>query len=59
MNTIDDFREFFKPNKSRRRVTYGELIESVLSIVEVSLKNKNTKLIKNLNSERGIYSYPK
>ncbi len=45
--TIDDFRDFFKPNKELSSVTYCELIESVLSILEVSLKTKNISLIRN------------
>ena len=44
--TIDDFRDFFKPNKELSLVTYCELIESVLAILEVSLKSKNISLIK-------------
>ncbi|NPA59239.1 MAG: PAS domain S-box protein [Epsilonproteobacteria bacterium] len=48
--TIDDFRTFFKSNKDKQNTTYTELIESVLKIVEVSIKNKNISIIKNLNS---------
>ena len=47
--TIDDFRDFFKPNKELRLVTYCELIESVLSILETSVETKNITLVKELN----------
>jgi PAS domain S-box-containing protein len=48
-STIDDFRNFFRPNKELSSVTYTELLESVLSILEVSIANKNISLVKDLN----------
>jgi len=56
--TIDDFREFFKANKETLEVTYTQLIESVLNIVETSLVNKNITLIKDLKSEEVFTTYP-
>ena len=56
--TIDDFRDFFKVNKDKNDVTYNELIESVLGIIEVSMENKNIILIKNLESKEIFHSYP-
>ena len=47
--TIDDFRDFFKPNKELNSVTFCELIESVLSILEVSIETKNISLVKECN----------
>ena len=47
--TIDDFRDFFKPNKELSLVTYCELLESVLSILEVSLESKHISLVKECN----------
>ena len=55
--TIDDFREFFKKNKEKRETTYTELINSVLSIIEESVQNKNITLIKELNCEDKLYTY--
>jgi len=49
--TIDDFREFYKDTKEKRDVTYRELIDSTLKIVEASIKNKNIKLIINEDSD--------
>ncbi len=57
-STIDDFREFFKSNKEKRDTTYDELIQSVLNIIEVSVKNKNINLIKNLNCKDTFNTYP-
>jgi len=56
--TIDDFREFFKANKEKKETTFNELIKSVLSIVEISLKNKDITLEQRLNSDRVFYTYP-
>ena len=56
--TIDDFREFFKSNKEKRNTTYNELIQSVLNIIEVSIKNKNINLITNLNCKDTLITYP-
>jgi signal transduction histidine kinase len=56
--TIDDFRNFFKPNKEKTETTYDEIISSVLGIMETSLKNKNIHLIKNLNCHDTFSTYP-
>ena len=42
--TIDDFRNFFKTNKTKTKTTCNELIDKVLSIIETSLINKNIQL---------------
>jgi signal transduction histidine kinase len=55
--TIDDFRGFFKPNKERQEVTYTELVNGVLSIAEISLKNKNINLVKQLKSNVVFKTY--
>jgi len=56
--TIDDFRNFFKPNKEKKETTYDEIISSVLGIMETSLKNKNIHLIQNLNCHETFSTYP-
>ncbi len=56
-STIDDFREFFKPNKQKKETTYKEMIESVLNIVEHSLSNQNIELIKNFKSDCKVKTY--
>ncbi len=57
-STIEDFRNFFKANKDKKLTNYGELINSVMGIVEVSLGNKNIKLIKELNCPEKFKTYP-
>ncbi|RLA76251.1 MAG: sensor histidine kinase [Epsilonproteobacteria bacterium] len=50
-STIDDFRTFFKPDKQKSESSYSKILDSVFGIIEISLKNKNIKLIKELNLE--------
>ncbi len=55
--TIDDFRDFFKPNKIKTRTSYQELITSVLSIVSASISNKNITITEDLQSQAVFVSY--
>ncbi len=57
-STIDDFRDFFKSNKEKRETSYDEIIQSVLGIIEISITNKNIKIVKELNSKDKFNSYP-
>jgi len=56
--TIDDFRDFFKPHKYKKDVTYNELVLNVFCIIETSIKNKNIDLVKKLNSKQTFHTYP-
>jgi signal transduction histidine kinase len=56
--TIDDFREFFKPVKIKKDITYNEVIESVLNIVSVSIKNKNITINLDKNSDVVFHTFP-
>jgi len=40
-NTIDDFRDFFKPTKQKKLVTFDEIVSLVLEIIGLSLRDKN------------------
>jgi len=48
-NTIDDFKNFFKPKKEKELVRYHDIMNSVLKIIELDLQNKDINL--NLNIE--------
>jgi len=56
--TIDDFRDFFKPNKKKIETSYDELIISVREITGVSIRNKNIELIQELNCHDRFITYP-
>jgi len=57
-STIDDFRDFFKPNKEKKEIKYDEIITSVLNIVETSIVNQNIKLVKKLQSKDVFNTHP-
>ena len=56
--TIDDFRNFFKPDKKRELISILEPIQRALKIIEASLRNKNIilKLDFQYRDEVNIYS---
>ncbi|RLA72815.1 MAG: hypothetical protein DRG24_01900 [Epsilonproteobacteria bacterium] len=57
-HTIDDFRDFFQPNRELKETSYEEIITSVLSIIESSIVNKNIQLIQELNTHEILTTYP-
>ena len=56
--TIDDFRNFFKNTKEKKKISYGEVIAETLNIVQSSLKNKNIRLITDLQNDVVFDTYP-
>jgi len=56
--TINDFRNFFKSNKEKKEISYEELIDSVLGIVAIAIKNKNIQLIQNIDCREKFKTYP-
>jgi len=56
-STIDDFRNFYKSNKNKKKTTYSELIQNVLNIIEVSIVNKNIELVTILKSDKIFNTY--
>ena len=43
-STIDDFRDFFKPQKEMKKTDFSKIIEKVLSLNECSIKNSNIEI---------------
>ncbi len=56
-HTIDDFRNFFKPNKEKSKTDYNEIIRSVLTIIENSIRSQNIQIIQELNSHASFNTY--
>ncbi len=56
-STIDDFRDFFKPQKEKQKINLNILVESSLLIVNPSLDDKKIKVITELNSQNSFVSY--
>ena len=57
-NTIDDFRNFFKQNKTRKETSLEDVVKSSLNIISSSLESKNIKIITNFQFSQNIDSYP-
>jgi len=55
--TIDDFRNFFKPDKKISRVNIKDVLDKTLSIVKDSLKNNNIMLNLAFETEKEIDAY--
>lgn len=56
--TIDDFRDFFKPKKEKMQTTVGSVLDSTLKIVGKSMENNNIVVIIENRSETEILTYP-
>ena len=55
--TIDDFRNFYKPNKKVLSLKLEDVVEKSLNIMKSSLGNHNIKIIKEYNSKEDIELY--
>lgn len=54
--TIDDFRNFFKPNKTKTNFNISDVIENTIKLMGSQFKNNNIELIKNINNVE-LYGY--
>jgi len=52
--TIDDFRNFFKPNKTKDEVFIGDVFDETLDVIGTSLKNNNIEVQNNFNSQTKV-----
>ena len=55
--TIDDFRDFFKINKNKRKTDFKKIVNDVLDIIQNSLNNKSIELSINILSSKEFVSY--
>ena len=55
--TIDDFRNFFKPNKNVEMVNIQDLFDEVLKIMGKSLEANNIEVLKNFQTQKQIETY--
>ena len=56
-STIDDFKNFFKPNKDKDEVILKDVMEDCLAVINKSLENNNIKVEKNYNSDTLLKIY--
>jgi PAS domain S-box-containing protein len=56
--TIDDFRNFFKPKQEKAKTTVGNVLEGTLKIIGKSLENNNIAIMIENHSETEFLTYP-
>ncbi len=58
-STIDDFRNFFKLDKEKKRLKFSKIADNALMLSESALENKNIMFSKEYHcSSCSIYTYP-
>jgi len=55
--TIDDFRNFFKPNKEKQIVTLNEIFNNVKSLIQKSLENNSISLEIIIDENYQVFTY--
>ncbi len=55
--TIDDFRNFFKPDKIKMESKLEDIIEKAINIIRTSIESKNINLIRNYNFNNTLFTY--
>jgi PAS domain S-box-containing protein len=55
--TIDDFRNFFKPDKEISKVNIKDVLDKTLSIVKDSLKNNNIEVNLTFDTEKKVNAF--
>jgi len=55
--TIDDFRNFFKPDSGVEETNYEEMINSIMSIIKDTIKDKKIELIQELQCNQNFKTY--
>jgi signal transduction histidine kinase len=56
--TIDDFRNFFKPDKDKEEFKITQVIESAIRLVDASFQDSHIKIAKNYLDDTVAYGYP-
>jgi PAS domain S-box-containing protein len=56
--TINDFRTFYKEDKTKENVSYNDVIKNVYDIVMISLENKKIDLKSDFRSQKKIETFP-
>jgi len=56
--TINDFRNFFKPHTGKGETNYDDIIEAAMDIIGVSISNKDIKIEQDLQCHASFACYP-
>lgn len=57
-NTIDDFRNFYKPDKKKEDFLVSTACEKAINIIDATLENLGINLILNIKDDKKIFGYP-
>jgi len=55
--TIDDFRDFFRPDKKKEITNFTKIVERALSLVQLSLENRGIAINIESRNEKDFFSY--
>jgi PAS domain S-box-containing protein len=55
--TIDDFREFFKPNKNPEQILLKEILDDALGVIATSLQNHNIDIVLEIDESIEIKTF--
>jgi len=56
--TIDDFRNFFKPDKEKEIFVLNDIVKKTLDIVDSTFEHHNIKIIQNFESKIKVFGFP-
>jgi len=56
-NTIDDFRDFFKPDKEKKDFNIKKSLKDILGIIGKTIKNKHIELQLDIKDDTQIHGY--
>jgi two-component system, NtrC family, C4-dicarboxylate transport sensor histidine kinase DctB len=57
-NTIDDFRNFYKPDKIKEEFLVSTSCKNAINIIDATLKNCDISLNINIKDDKKIFGYP-
>ncbi|AXH11755.1 sensor histidine kinase [Halarcobacter bivalviorum] len=57
-NTIDDFRNFFKPDKKKEKFSVLDSCQKAINLINASLDDAKIKLIVDVKNDKQINGYP-
>ena len=58
-NTIDDFRNFYKPDKKKENFNILQSCQKAIDLISASLDDSTVTLILDVKKDKNIYGYPR
>jgi signal transduction histidine kinase len=56
--TIDDFRNFFKKHKDKKKVSLEQLVDDSIKIIATSMQNRSIRIYRDYNCHKYFETYP-